>query len=71
MNQRVPRGALSLPTTSPPYRDEDGGEVRPPIFNPISCTSPNAVGEVRRGWRGRPESTTSATPVADFNRQET
>ena len=43
-------------TTSPPYRECNGGEVAAAITSPNSTTSPANIGEVPAKWRSRDES---------------
>ncbi len=42
-------------TTSPAYRRRTSGEVEPEGSRSIPATSPGSFGEVRRGWRGKPQ----------------
>jgi len=44
------------PTTSPPYRECNGGEVAAALTSPNSATSPANIGEVPAKWRSRDES---------------
>jgi RecA-family ATPase len=54
------------PTTSPPYRECNGGEVAAAITSPNSTTSPANIGEVPAKWRSSeelPQDTLANPPV--------